>query len=145
MAGLADSGGLRHPDRRPLPMDSDPMIDNPEQTERLLNEIESALPLMAMVTPELAASLRLQSPGIDVPRRCMIRSLLYTGEDGGIMCEIDLGTGDRKNVFLASLTHLAFDPREKLTRSIVAYQKHRVKGLRRLGTPKSTVVSEYGR
>jgi hypothetical protein len=34
-------------------------------------------------------------------------------------------------VFVASITHLAFDPRLSVARDIAAYQKHRLKRLRR--------------
>jgi hypothetical protein len=44
-------------------------------------------------------------------------------------------------MFLASITHLMFDPRLPLARQIAAYQKHRIKGIRReaAGAPDRTV------
>jgi hypothetical protein len=37
----------------------------------------------------------------------------------------------KKQEFFTSITHLKFDPRLPLAREITAYQKHRVKKLRR--------------
>jgi hypothetical protein len=52
------------------------------------------------------------------------------GDEGGIVCKLDLGSTVEKAAF-TSITHLRFDPRLPLAREITAYQKHRVKRLRR--------------
>ena len=56
--------------------------------------------------------------------------LHYMGDEGGILCKLDLGP-DMENAAYVSITHLRFDPRLPLAREINAYQKHRVKRLRR--------------
>ena len=38
------------------------MIDNPDQTERLLAKLDAALPVPARMTPELAATLQARGP-----------------------------------------------------------------------------------
>src|SRR3954467_10908574 len=87
------------------------MIDNPQQGEQLLKRLESSLPLPAIVTPELAAVIRERSSGTDPPRRCIITKTFYGGDEGGILCGLDLGKGEHaKEVFVVSLTHLDFDP-----------------------------------
>jgi hypothetical protein len=43
-------------------------------------------------------------------------------------------TLDCKEVFLVSITHLAFDRRLQVARKIAAYQRHRIKHLRRDGS-----------
>jgi hypothetical protein len=105
------------------------MIDNPQQVERLLANITDALPMPARVTPELAATLR-QPDVVAVPPTCSITSVSYAGDEGGIMCRLDFGP-EYENVVYTSITHLRFDPRLSLTRDITAYQKHRVKRIRR--------------
>jgi hypothetical protein len=40
------------------------MIDNPEQVERLVSKLRESLPLVAMLTPELVAIVREQSPAV---------------------------------------------------------------------------------
>ena len=105
------------------------MIDNQEQTERLLAKLHGALPVPTRVTPELAATLQAQNPGTEISATCSITSLNYAGDEGGIACGFDLATGLGK-VVCTSITHLRFDPRLPLAREIAAYQKHRVKRLR---------------
>jgi hypothetical protein len=108
------------------------MIDNPELTADLIAKLEGALPLPAIVTPELAGSIRNQSPGVSVPRTCQVVQVFNMGDEGGIMCALSLeGLDDGKTVFLASITHLDFDRRMLLAREVVSYQKRRVKKLRR--------------
>ena len=55
------------------------------------------------------------------------------GDEGGIVCKLDLGREDGAKAFFVSITHLVFDPRTPLAREIAAYQKHRLKRLRRVG------------
>ena len=106
------------------------MIDNPITAMELLEQIEKALPLSARLTPELRASLSNENAGAPVPADCTITGLHYMGDEGGIVCKLDLGASVQNQAFV-SITHLRFDPRLPLSRKITAYQKHRVKRLRR--------------
>jgi hypothetical protein len=106
------------------------MIDNPALTERLLARLEAVLPLPARLTPELVAMLQAQEAANDIPLNCMVTSISYAGDEGGIVCHLDFA-GEAKSVTLTSITHLRFDPRLPLAREIAAYQTHRVRRLRR--------------
>jgi hypothetical protein len=107
------------------------MIDNPKQVADLLSKLETALPLPAIVTPRLAATLRQQSPGALIPKECQVTWISNAGDEGGIVCKLSIeGEADSKLEFFASITHLDFDRRSPLSREIAAYQKHRVKKLR---------------
>lgn len=106
------------------------MIDNPEQAERLLTRLQAALPVPARMTPELAATLRTPETATEIPAACSIIILHYAGDEGGIVCGLDVATATG-NVVYTSITHLRFDPRLPLAREIAVYQKHRVKRLRR--------------
>ena len=106
------------------------MIDNQISAMELLTQIEKALPMPARLTPELRASLTNQNPATLVPADCNITGLHYMGDEGGIVCKLDLGASVKNQAFV-SITHLRFDPRMPLGRKINAYQKHRVKRLRR--------------
>jgi hypothetical protein len=106
------------------------MIDDPEATERLLARLEAALPIPARLTPELRASLRERNAGTAVPADCRVTWVTYMGDEGGIVCKLDLGPDVEKEAF-TSITHLRFDARLPLARDIAAYQKHRVKRLKR--------------
>ena len=106
------------------------MIDNPVTTMELLEQLERALPLPARLTPELRATLGNQNAAGPVPPDCTITGLHYAGDEGGIVCKLDLGANLESQAFV-SITHLRFDPRLPLSRKITDYQKHRVKRLRR--------------
>jgi hypothetical protein len=107
------------------------MIDNPAQMERLLAELEAALPLPAWPTPELVKLLQTQNPALEISPICSITSVSYVGDEGGIVCRLSLGEEAESPAAFASITHLRFDARLPLARDITAYQKHRVKRLRR--------------
>jgi hypothetical protein len=106
------------------------MIDNPITTIDLLDKLTAALPFPARMTPELHVSLRGQNLGGAVPTNCQVVLLHYMGDEGGILCKLDLGP-HVKNAAFVSITHLRFDTALSLAREITAYQKHRVKHLRR--------------
>jgi hypothetical protein len=106
------------------------MIDNPDQAERLLARLQAALPLPARVTPELAATLQTNDTATEVPTTCSITWISYAGDEGGIMCRLGFEREPETATF-ASITHLRFDARLPVARDIAAYQKHRVKHLRR--------------
>ncbi len=108
------------------------MIDNPDKTEALIARLEAALPVRARPTPEALKALRQQSPGPRFPRRCDITKIYYAGDEGGILCTLDFGLDDSKQVYVVSITHLRFDGKSALSRAVVAYQRHRVKKLQQL-------------
>ncbi len=100
-------------------------------------KLKAALPLPALATPPMLAQLREQAPGLDLSPRCQITEIYYAGDEGGILCKITFGRDDPKGFFV-SITHLTFDRRLPLAREIAAYQRHRVKRIRRSGpTPPS--------
>ncbi|MBV8094496.1 MAG: hypothetical protein JO110_14985 [Acetobacteraceae bacterium] len=105
-------------------------IDNAEKTQRLFGSLQAALPVPAQVTPELAAAVA--NPASEIPRACSITWISYLGDEGGIMCRLDFGR-DTENAVFASITQLRFDPLLPLAREIAAYQRHRIKLLRRCG------------
>jgi hypothetical protein len=106
------------------------MIDNHERTEWLVVKLRESLPLPAKLTPQLAALVRKEKPDISVPQTCPITRVDYAGDEGGIMCRIEIGSEDEPAVFYVSITHLAFDRRLPLAREITTYQKHRTKRIR---------------
>ena len=102
------------------------MIDHPDQVERLMERLSAALPIPARVTPEVQLALK-KERGV---ANCRVTWISYAGDEGGIVCRVEADIANTEAVF-ASITHLRFDPRLPLSREIIAYQKHRVKRLRR--------------
>ncbi len=109
------------------------MIDNPGQVARLMAMLRESLPLFATVGPEVAAIIREQSPGADPLRRYTISRVDYAGDEGGIVCKVELGPENDGKALFASITHLRFGRAGPIARQVAAYQKHRVKRLRRSG------------
>lgn len=111
------------------------MIDIPDRVERLIARLRGALPLSAAVGPQLANVVREKSLDAVVPRECQITQVDYAGDEGGIMCRLDFGGAGGLGTFFVSITQLVFDRRASLAREIAAYQKHRIKRIRRLAEP----------
>jgi hypothetical protein len=108
------------------------VIDHPEQVERLLTRIRAALPMPARMTPRLMATLREQNPDLTPMAACRITRVDYAGDEGGIVCHLARdGEDESGRLVVTSITHLDFDPRLPLARDIAAYQKHRIKRLKR--------------
>ena len=87
--------------------------------------------LTARLSPEVKAAMRKQDPSAVVPDTCTVNETIYTGEEGGITCKLDFGHEDDKIIFFVSITNLIFDRRCPLYRQITAYQKHRIKKLKK--------------
>jgi hypothetical protein len=69
---------------------------------------------------------------MEIPSRCRVTDVHYSGDAGGIVCRLDLGDRQPEHrALFASLTHLVFVG-GPLAREISAYIKHRIKRLRRL-------------
>lgn len=101
-------------------------IDDPEKTERLMDSLERLLPCKASF--EEKGWQHLMKEG-NVPRGAnpsvTIEKLSYSGDFGGILCHL------AEHSLVCSLTHLRFSPSCSLYRDITAYQKHRVKKLKK--------------
>jgi hypothetical protein len=106
------------------------MIDDPRKTDLLMSMLTESLPIEANVTPYLAGALMQQSPEIAIPKKCNVTRIFYTGDTGGILCDLDIGGGGAKTAHVVSITHLTFDRRVPLSREIEAYQRHRVRKLK---------------
>jgi hypothetical protein len=106
------------------------MIDDPEKTNRLVDELKASLPLETRLSQILIGALVKQSPDLAVPDSCVVVSIFYMGEDGGIVCGLDIGGPETKTPYIVSITHLNFDRRMPLFRQIDAYQRHRIKKLK---------------
>ena len=112
------------------------MIDHPDQVDRLLARMRAASPMPARMTPRLLATVQEQDPGTPMVAACRIARVDYAGDEGGIVCHLARdGSDEEGKLIVTSITHLEFDPRLPLAREIAAYQKHRIKRLRRTRQP----------
>ncbi len=74
----------------------------------------------------------MQQPSL--PMRCRVVDIHYAGEEGGIVCKLNLRGSETKQAFYVSITHLIFERRMPLFRQIDAYQRHRIKKVKREGS-----------
>jgi hypothetical protein len=108
------------------------VIDHPDQVDQLLSRMRAALPMPARMTPRLLATLREQNPTLAPVAACRVTRVDYAGDEGGIVCHLAReGEDESGRLVVTSVTHLDFDPRLPLARDIAAYQKHRIKRLKR--------------
>jgi hypothetical protein len=106
------------------------MIDDPDKTSRLVDALEASLPVETRLSASLIQTLSKKSPDMAIPARCNVVSVFYMGEEGGIICALDIGGPDTKTPHLVSITHLVFERKVPLFSQIDAYQRHRIKKLK---------------
>ena len=94
------------------------LIDQVETVERLVAKLNAVLPIPARITPELQASL-FQQTGGTVPAQCAVTWITYMGDEGGIVCKLDLGSNAAKEAF-TSITPLLIAPHHPLARELPA-------------------------
>jgi hypothetical protein len=111
------------------------VIDDYDKTMELMRRMEAQLPIPAQPASTLFRSMRDKPVKITRDRQLQIKHLVYTGDEGGIMCDVTLSQ-DAKEALLVSITHLRIDPRHPLAREIRAYQRERTRRLAQAGGPR---------
>jgi hypothetical protein len=105
------------------------MLDNPEKTGPLLTALKAAVPFEVEVLPPVLKHLQSKNLTITNPARQVVSDLSYAGDEGGIVCHI-IPEGKREALIM-SLTHVRVPRTNPLAASIIEYQKHRVKKLKK--------------
>ena len=106
------------------------MIDDPWKTDVLMKGLKGSLPIETNISQRLEGVLAKQSPDILIPCKCNVIDVFYAGDEGGIVCCLDIGGRNTKTAHLVSITHLTFDRRVPLAREIGVYQRHRIKKMK---------------
>ncbi|MBI5566868.1 MAG: hypothetical protein HY870_18365 [Chloroflexi bacterium] len=110
------------------------MIDNERQVKELMQDMQAHLPLPALATDRLVQTLKRQLPELKRQRQLAIKSVLYMGDEGGIMC--DISADGSTEAFICSLTHIEMPAEHPLAAKIQAYQQARIRKLAALGSGK---------
>ena len=105
------------------------MIDNPEKTEQLIDDLKASLPIECRLSEVVIRALTKDDSDRAPPARCSVTSIFYMGDDGGIMCGLS-GSEPEAVAHVISITHLMFDRRLPMFRRIDSYQRHRIKKIR---------------
>ena len=111
------------------------MLDHPEKTARLLADLKAAAPFEA----ELARPVfeHLQSENVVEADRGhhTVWDLSYRGDEGGILCHMSRKE-ETGTALVVSLTYVRVHPSMPLAAAVLAYQKHRVKKLKKQAAPR---------
>ena len=105
------------------------MLDRPEKTEALLDAMEQALPFEVMLMPHLIAGLAREQRPVAVRSVETVTDISYAGDEGGIMCHIQ--PQDAESIIVVSLTHVRVPRTLPFAAAALAYQKHRLKKLKK--------------
>ena len=105
------------------------MLDRSEKTSNLLDAMMDALPFEVALMPELIANLARQQRPLAVKPIETVSDVSYAGDEGGIMCHIK--PTDADSLVVVSLTHVRVPRTLPFANAALAYQKHRVKKLRK--------------
>ena len=66
------------------------MIDDLERTNFLLEKLKTVVPIEARLSQSLIRLLAEKSPEMPIPGRCNVIDVFYTGDEGGIICCLDV-------------------------------------------------------
>ena len=105
------------------------MLDNPEKTARLLVALKRAAPFEVELMPAVVKQLQADKVAAASEPRQIVSDLSYLGDEGGIMCHIAPAQSEGR--IIISLTHVRVPRSMPLATAVLAYQKHRVKKLKK--------------
>lgn len=111
------------------------MIDDYTKANALLAKMKVSLPIPVRATAELARAMKQPKASISVGQELVVKSVLYLGDEGGIMCDVT-PAGMEKTPVICSLTHLQVSPGHPLAEELRAYQDARARRLAREGSGK---------
>jgi hypothetical protein len=107
------------------------MLDKPEKTRELLAILEAAAPFDVALMPDLIDHLTRQQKPVVVKPIETVSGVSYLGDEGGIACHVQ--PGDADSVVVVSLTHVRVPRTLPFASEVLAYQKHRIKKLKKQG------------
>jgi hypothetical protein len=105
------------------------MLDEPEKTRELMATLDSAVPCEVALMPDLIEYLARQQKPVIVRPTEIVSGVSYLGDMGGISCHIQ--PADSDSAVIVSLTHVRVPKTLPFAPAVLAYQKHRVKELRK--------------
>jgi hypothetical protein len=107
------------------------VLDIAEKTYELIAALKAAAPFPVVLTPEALATLAKGERARVLAPAQMVFSLSYLGDAGGILCHIK--PDGAEDVIVISLTHVRVATNQPFAKAVLAYQKHRVKKLKKQG------------
>jgi hypothetical protein len=105
------------------------MLDKPEKTRELMAILEAAAPFEVALMPDLIDHLARQQKPVVVKPIETVSGVSYLGDVGGIACHVQ--PEDADSVIVVSLTHVRVPRTLPFATGVLAYQKHRIKKLKK--------------
>ncbi len=105
------------------------MLDNPDKTARLLTALKAAVPFEVELAPAVIKQLQSENLACADQTQRTVSNLSYAGDAGGILCHIV--SPNEQRALVISLTHVRMARTTPLAAAVLAYQKHRVKKLKK--------------
>ena len=105
------------------------MLDNPKKTEELLAMVKSAVPFEVEMAPSVVKQLQDDAAAVASKTRYVVTDMSYAGDEGGIVCHIVPAEG--REAIVVSLTYVRLPRLTPLATTILVYQKHRMKKLKK--------------
>ena len=104
-------------------------IDDYVKTQALMKKLEANLPITARPGKPFLKMMQDRGKVISADHTLSIDSVIYAGDEGGILCAIAPEEQDQE-AYAVSITFLRIDPKHPLAEEVQAYQKQRTQKLR---------------
>lgn len=101
------------------------IIDEFDLAEQIMKNLPKYLPIETKLSKQTAKQLK---KGMNLPHKYQIKSIVNSGEEGGIICDITFG----KDPILVSITHLILEKSTPMYDVLLKYQKLRISNLGKL-------------
>lgn len=105
-------------------------IDNEKDAKKLVEKMQSSLPILVRAGKDLLKMLRKEGFPISDRQTINIKDVFFGGDEGGIMCDIT-PPGKHRQAVISSLTHLEIIGSNPLADEMRLYQERRSGNLAR--------------
>ena len=100
------------------------LIDDYASAQALSRQLDESTPFSVRPCAPLLKRMQAEGAPMTADYDYTVDKVMYSGDEGGIMCVIQPGDKD-ETVVGASITHLSIDPAHPLAEAVTAYQRNR--------------------
>ena len=104
-------------------------IDDYNSAVSLSHQLDARTPFTVRPGKPLLKMMKEKGTPMTATRDYVVEKVMYSGDDGGIMCMLQ-GNSTDKEIVGSSMTHLVIDPEHPLAAAVRSYQRQRSHRLR---------------
>ena len=104
-------------------------IDDYNSAVSLSHQLDASAPFTVRPGKTLLKMMKEKGTPMTATRDYVVEKVMYSGDDGGIMCMLQ-GNSTDKEIVGSSMTHLVIDPEHPLAAAVRSYQRQRSHRLR---------------